>query len=82
MKKKSNQRIPRWKVLRNYLLRLAHGKKPAIKYDRLESILRKHTNWQNSQWMRAGGPGLHYADEQTAAAKNFLKMKKPAKDMN
>lgn len=45
-----------------------------VPFSVLNTILRQMTNWQNSQWLRSGGPALRVEDLQLASAKLYAGM--------
>ena len=53
---------------------MAH--KPRIRkpvpFSKLDTILRRMTNWQNSQWLRSGGPALLDDDMQLKTATLYV----------
>jgi hypothetical protein len=45
----------------------------------LDAICYRMTNWQNSQWMRAGGPAERGADEQLVIANYYANLERRTK---
>ncbi len=75
--KNQKSNLPRWKILRDKLKRILHGKRSTkIIVSKFDRIVRSMTNWQNSQWMRAGGPNEHRVDEQLEMAEKSSKLEK------
>jgi hypothetical protein len=53
------------------------GRKLKVKgFSGLDAICHRMTNWQNSQWMRAGGPAERGADEQLVIANYYANLER------